>query len=333
MYGLVTFGEIMLRLSPPHGERLFQSNAFSACFGGSEANVAVLAARLGVRSAFVTKVPEGDAGDAALAALAKNGVDPSRSLRGGERLGIYYYENGAGLRPGKCVYDRRHSAFAEALPSEYDFDAILDGADAFFLSGITPALSDGAFKASLAAVRTAKAKGATVYFDLNYRSKLWSEAQAAKRIGELLPSVDVFISNLYQANDVLALGVDVSDESAACVAAAGALFAKYPFRAVALTVRRTFSASRNGFFAVLCDKNGADFSERYETDVVDRVGSGDAFDGALIAALASGEPGKNAVNYAAAAAALKHSVRGAFALLTDAEIRSLADGASARTLR
>ena len=333
MYDLVTFGEIMLRLSPPHGERLFQSGALDSFFGGSEANVAVLGARLGLRSAFVTKVPGGDVGDAALRALAQHGVDVTKSVRGGDRLGIYYYENGAGLRPGRCIYDRAHSAFAGAAASEFDFAAILGDAGALFLSGITPALSDEAFEASLAAVSAAKDAGATVYFDLNYRAKLWSEADAARRIGAILPHVDVFISNLHQANDVLALGADTSREKDACAAVAAALAEKYAFRAVALTVRRTFSAERNGFFAALCDKSGVYFSPDRETQIVDRVGSGDAFSGALIAALARGEGYQSAVNYAAAAAVLKHSVRGDFALISDAEISALAAGETGRTVR
>ena len=333
MYDIVTFGEIMLRLSPPSGKRLFQGDSLDFCFGGSEANVAVLCARLGLRSAFVTKVPEGEIGDAALRSLMCHGVDVSPSLRGGDRLGIYYYENGAGLRPGRCVYDRALSAFAASSAAEYDFGAILDGAGALFLSGITPALSDEAFAACLAAVGAAKERHAAVYFDLNYRSKLWSAQDAAEKFGKLLPSVDVFISNLYQANELFSLGADTADEKDACAAAAKTLIERYGFRAAALTVRRTFSASENGFFAMISDGKNAYFSDNHETLVVDRVGSGDAFSGALISRLAKGEAYESAVNYAAAAAALKHSVKGDFALLSDDEIGSLASGKDRRTLR
>ena len=333
MYNVVTFGEIILRLSPPAGTRLFQTNALTACFGGSEANVAVLCARLGLRAAFATKVPQGELGEAALRSLACYGVDVSPSVRGGDRLGVYYYENGAGFRPGRCVYDRAGSAFAGAKAAEFDFAAILEGADALFLSGITPALSDEAFAACLAAVSEAKKNGAAVYFDLNYRSKLWSESEAAKRVGELLPFVDVFISSLYQASDVLALGADTSAPDEACAAVAAALFERYAFRAVALTVRRTFSADKNGFFAMISDGENAYFSEKYETQIVDRVGSGDAFSGALIAALARGDGYESAARYAAAAAVLKHSVCGDFAIISDDEIRALADGGTGRTVR
>ena len=333
MYKLVTFGEIMLRVSPPFGERLFSGGGAEVCFGGSEANVAALCARLGLSASFVTKVPEGEIGDAALRSLTYHGVDVSSALRGGERLGVYYYENGAGLRPAKCIYDRAHSAFADASALEFDFDAILDGADALFVSGITPALSREAAKACRAAIDSARAKGATVYFDLNYRSKLWSEEEAREALGALLPSVDVLVSNLYQANDILALGADTSDEDGACVAAAKALVGLYGFRSVALTVRRTFSADRNGFFAMLFDGGRAYFSAKRETAVVDRVGSGDAFTAALIAGLSKGRDGQSAVEYAAAAALLKHSIKGDLAALSDAEIRSLAEGGGAMTVR
>ena len=333
MFKLVTFGEIMLRLSPPRGERLFQGGALETCFGGSEANVAALCARLGLRAAYVTKVPDGELGDAALRSLAYHGVDTSASARGGERLGVYYYEHGAGLRPGKCVYDRAHSAFAGAKADEFDFDAILSDANALFLSGITPALSAEARAACLAACEAAKRRGATVYFDLNYRSKLWSEDEARTALGALLPSVDVLISNLYQANDILALGVDTSDEEAACRSAARALVDRCSLRAAALTVRRTFSADRNSFFAMLYDGENAYFSAKHDTAVVDRVGSGDAFSAALIAELAKGRDPQSAVEYAAAAAALAHSVKGDAAILSDAEIRALAEGGEARTVR
>ena len=333
MYKIVTFGEIMLRLSPPRGERLFQGGSLESCFGGSEANVAALCARLGLRASFVTKVPGGELGDAALRELSAHGVDVSGCIRGGDRLGVYYYEHGAGLRASKCVYDRRHSAFAEANASEFDFDAILDGASALFISGITPALSDEAFRACRFALDAAKRRGVTVYLDLNYRSKLWSEADAAAALGELLPSVDVLISNLYQANDVLSLGVDVSDEEKACADAASALFARYALRAAALTVRRTYNAERNGFFAAYFDGENAYFSAKHDTPVVDRVGSGDAFTAALIAGLAKGSDGQDAVEYAAAAAALAHSVKGDIAILTNEEIRALADGGDPRTVR
>ena len=333
MYKLVTFGEIMLRLSAPRGERLFQGASLETCFGGSEANVAALCARLGLCASFVTKVPENELGDAALRSLWLHGVDTSASKRGGERLGAYFYEHGAGLRPGKCVYDRAHSAFAGAGADEFDFDAILSDADALFISGITPALSDEAKKACLAACEAAKRRGATVYFDLNYRTKLWSEDEARRALDALLPSVDVLISNLYQANDVLALGADTSDEEAACRAAAKALAGRYALRAAALTVRRTFSADRNGFFAMLFDGERSFFSRKYDTTVVDRVGSGDAFSAALIAGLAKERDLQSAVDYAAAAAALAHSVKGDAAILSDGEIRALAEGGEARTVR
>ena len=333
MSKLVTFGEIMLRISPENGCRLFQSDRARTCFGGSEANVAALCAHIGLPSSFVTALPHGPLGDAAVAHLRSFGVDTSQIVRGDGRLGAYYYEKGAGARPAQCVYDRAGSAFALSTAQDYDDAAIFDGADAFHLSGITPALSAAMPDVCAALVKAAKERGLFVSFDLNHRARLWSAERCREAVERLLPCVDLFISNVHQANDVFALGADTDDGQSACAAVARAIAERYGKKTVALTVRKTISADVNRFSAALFDGDEAHFSPEYETSIVDRVGSGDAFDGALLAALLGGRGKRYAIGYATAAAVLKHSIEGDAARLTDAEIRSLAEGRDARTLR
>ncbi len=302
----------MLRLSPPGSDRLFQGNFFRYCFGGSEANVAVLCSELGLNSAYVTKLPDNRIGGAAKTELKEYGVDVSRIMTGGGRMGAYYYEKGAGVRPAVCVYDREYSAFSLSKREEYDWKKILDTADAFHFSGITAALSDELAAACLDACKYAKEHGIKVFCDLNYRSKLWSKEKARDVICKILPCVDVFISSVYQAVDIFELDADLSDTDAACIEAAKQLTKQFGFEAVALTVRKTYSASKNGFYGMIYKNGGAYFSRKYETEIVDRVGSGDAFDGALIYSLLNNEPEQRAVDLASAAAVLKHSVEGDF---------------------
>ena len=330
---LVAFGEIMLRLSPAYGERLFQSDTLKTCFGGSEANVAVLCSRLGINAKYVTKLPDNAPGDAVLSELAKHRVDTSDVIRGGGRLGAYYYEKGAGSRPALCVYDRAYSAFSQSKRGEYDWEKLLDGASAFHFSGITPALSDELAAACLEACLTAKRRGVTVFCDLNYRAKLWETEKARDKMRVILPNVDVFISSVYQANELFELGADTENPDEACVYAARELTEAFGFKAVALTVRKTFSADRNGFYGMIYEDGKTYFSKKYETGIVDRVGSGDAFDGALIYSYLTGGDRQNAVEFASAAAVLKHSINGDFCLADADEIKAVASGGSGVTKR
>ena len=333
MSKIVTFGEIMLRISPEMGYRLFQSDTAKTCFGGSEANVAALCAALGVPSSFVTALPSGPLGEAAVRHLRACNVDTSRIVRLDGRLGVYYYEKGAGSRPAQCVYDRAGSVFALSHADDFAADAIFSGASAFHISGITPALSDNMPDICVGLCRAAKERGLTVSFDLNYREKLWSVGECRTAAKRLIPFVDLFISNMYQANEIFELGADTESEKSACVDVARSLTQKYGVKTVAITVRKTFSADRNGFFAMIFDGGEAIFSPEYETEIVDRVGSGDAFDGALLASLAKGADKRTALGYATAAAVLKHSVEGDTAYITDAEIYALAGGGDGRVIR
>lgn len=315
----------MLRLSPAGSDRLFQGNSLRYCFGGSEANVAVLCAELGLDSAYVTKTPDNQIGNAAKTELKKYGVDVSQIMTGDGRMGAYYYEKGAGTRPAVCVYDRAYSAFSLSKREEYDWSKILDKVDAFHFSGITAALSDELAAACLNGCKHAKKHGIKVFCDLNYRSKLWSKEKSRETMCKILPYVDVFVSSVYQAADIFGLDVDLSDTDTACVDLAKRLNETFGFETVAMTVRKTYSADKNGFYGMIYKNGISYFSKKYETEIVDRVGSGDAFDGALIYSVLNNEPEQRAAELASAAAVLKHSVEGDFLIATLKEIEDAVD--------
>lgn len=326
---VVSFGEIMLRLTPPEHERLVQANEFEATYGGAEANVAVSLAILGMDARFVTRLPQNPLGEAALSLLRKYGVDTSCILRGGERLGLYYMERGTDRRPARVVYDRAHSAIATALAEAFDWRRILDGADYFHLTGITPALGDQLITACLDACRTAKEMGVTVSFDPNYRATLWEVDAAAQVMGRLMPCVDVLVTNETQASALFGVdvplneknGEDVTDEGYRILA--GALTEKYDLKAVALTERRTYSAEVNSFCAKLYDGQQLYPSPIYRMNMIDRVGGGDAFAAGLLYAMCEGYAPSDAVEFAAAASCLKHSIKGDVNLSTKDEIEML----------
>jgi 2-dehydro-3-deoxygluconokinase len=338
----VTFGEIMLRLKTPGNERFFQSPAFEATFGGGEANVAVSLANFGLDAAFVTALPDNDVGDAALRELRSFGVDTSLVRRSGERLGIYFLETGANQRPSKVVYDRAGSAIAEARPGDFDWDRIFDGARWFHITGITPALSQSAAELSFEAVEAARAKNVTVSCDFNYRGKLWKYGKSAPEVmTELVRHVDVGIANEEDCQKSLGIESDVDVESGALdIRRYEALSAKvldaYPNLSVmAITLRESKSADRNGWGACLRDESGFHVSRRYEiTDIVDRVGGGDSFASGLIYGLNAFDDRHQAVEFAVAASCLKHSITGDFNRVTAGEVAKLMGGdASGRVQR
>lgn len=330
---VVTFGELMMRLTPPGYQRLIQTKSLEITFGGAEANVAVSLACMGDQAAFVSKLPADDLSQAALNSLRQWGVETDYILRGGSRMGVYYLERGASQRPSKVVYDRAGSAIAQAKAEEFDWDRIFADADWFHLTGITPALSAELADACEAACMTAKKKGLTVSFDPNYRAKLWTVAQAAEAMKRYLPYVDVLITNENQAADLSGVhvpaceisGDDVTDQG--YLALAKQLKERYPnLGYIALTERRTFSAEDNSFCAKLFDGEKLYSSAKYRIDIVDRVGGGDAFAAGLIFALRRGQSTQDAVRFAAAASCLKHSVEGDFNPATVAEVNALAKG-------
>ena len=339
---IATFGEIMLRLKSPGRERLFQSPLLEATFGGGEANVAVSLANYGHHAVFVSALPTGEIGDACLGELRRHNVDTSGILRAPGRIGIYFLETGANQRGSNVVYDRANSAIAEAKPGDFDWPAVFAGVDWFHITGITPALSAGAAALSLEAVQAAKAHGVTVSCDFNYRGKLWKWGKTAPEVmTDLVRHVDVGIANEEDCQKSLGVTVDVDVTSGALdLAKYDALSARmmevFPNLSVmAITLRESQSADRNGWSACLRDAGGFRHSRRYEiTDIVDRVGGGDSFAGGLIHGLLSYEDRQQALEFAVAASCLKHSIEGDVNRVTLAEVTKLMGGdASGRVQR
>ena len=339
---VVTFGEIMLRLKPPGRERLLQSPVFEATFGGAESNVAASLAQFGLDAAFVTVLPEGPIGEAAIGELRRFGVDTRHIRRAGERVGLYFLEAGAAQRPSRVVYDRAGSSLATAGPGDIDWDAALAGANWFHISGITPAVSARAAALSLEAVRRARSLGITVSCDYNYRGNLWKYGKAAPEVmREIVSLVQVGIAN--EEDCQRALGI----ESAADVR--GGALAAAAYRALAervlqqfpslerqvITLRESHGADHNGWSACLLNRTGFLVSRRYDIPgIVDRVGSGDAFAAGLIYGLLTFDDDAKALEFGAAAGCLKHSVPGDFNRVSVAEVETLLKGdASGRVQR
>lgn len=319
---VVTFGEIMLRLTPQGYRRLVQAEAFDATYGGGEANVAVSLANFGLPSTYVTVVPDNSLGQAAVNHLRRFGVDVSRIARGGERLGIYFLEPGVSQRPLEVIYDRKDSAIACVAPGTFDWPDILRGAAWFHCTGITPALSDAAARETLEACRAARAGGLRVSCDLNYREKLWSPEKARRVMGKIVEHVDVLFANLPAVEKMLGVtprgalgaaaagGGPASEE--ACEDVALQLHERYGFSHVAITRRWARSASRHVWSALLYDGRRLYRSTGYEVELVDRVGAGDAFAAGLIYGLIEGLAPDRALEFAVAASCLKHTIPGDF---------------------
>lgn len=329
---VVTFGELMLRLAPNGYYRFFQDDQLQATFGGGEANVAVSLANYGVDASFVTKLPTHAIGQAAVNSLRKYGVDTSKIVRGGDRVGIYFLEKGASQRGSVCIYDRAHSAIREAAPSDFDWDAIFEGVDWFHFTGITPALGQNLVEICRQACKAAKAHGVKISCDLNYRGKLWTREEARAAMTDLCQYVDVCISNEEDAKDVFGIEAENTDiyggklNKEGYKSVAKQLADKFGFEKVAITLRTSISASDNDWAAMLYDGENYCFSKEYHLHIVDRVGGGDSFGGGLIYALLSGKDTQAAVEFAVAASALKHSIEGDYNLVTVSEVEKLAGG-------
>ena len=340
MKRVVTFGEIMLRLAPEGYFRFVQAEKLCATFGGGEANVAVSLANFGVDAVFVSKVPKHEIGQACVNSLRKFGVDTDEILRGGDRLGIYYLEKGASQRPSKVIYDRAGSAISPAAKDEFDWDDILEGADWFHFTGITPALGSNVAEICLEAVKAARAKGITVSCDLNYRNKLWSKEKAGEVMGELCKYVDVCIANEQDADDVFGIKARNTDVTSGKVDHEGykdvakQLAERFGFKKVAITLRGSISANDNNWAGMLYDGNEFCFSRTYPVHIVDRVGGGDSFGSGLIYACLEGYTSQEAIEFAVAASCLKHSIEGDYNMVSVDEVKKLAGGdASGRVQR
>ena len=331
---VVTFGEIMLRLAPEGYLRFTQAEKFGAVYGGGEANVSVSLANYGIDSAFVTKLPKHEIGQAAVNSLRKFGVDTSMIVRGGERVGIYYNEKGASQRPSKVIYDRAYSAISMAQPTDFDWNKIFDGVDWFHFTGITPALNPTVAGICLDACRAAKEKGVMISCDLNFRKKLWSREEAQKTMTELCKYVDVCISNEEDAHDVFGIDAENTDIHGGKLnhdgykSVAKQLADKFGFKRVAITLRSSISANDNDWAALLynVETNEYCFSKSYHMHIVDRVGGGDSFGGGLIYATLMGYNTQDAVEFAVAASCLKHTIEGDFNMVSVDEVKALAGG-------
>ncbi|MBO6052339.1 MAG: sugar kinase [Clostridia bacterium] len=334
----VCFGEILLRLSPPGATRVVQAESFDAVYGGAETNVAVALAGFGDPSAVVTRLPEHEVGQACLNAVRRWGPDVSRILRGSGRMGIYFLEKGASLRPSKVIYDRAGSAFALSSPGMYDWEALLADAEFFFFTGITPALSETLPSVTADALAVCRKRGIPVFCDVNYRPTLWPADRAGEVMRSLARGIDTLIVNEEHAALLFGVSADSSeggtptpdegeDDSARLTEIAARLSEEYGIRRVALTLRRSESSEINTVSGVLYENGTLYRSRPYRVPIVDRIGGGDAFSAGLIHGARMGwDPGKT-VEFASAANALKHSVHGDALIASAAEVGRLADSA------
>lgn len=337
MSKVVTFGEIMLRLATPEHLRFRQARSFNATFGGGEANVAVSLANYGIDVDYVTRLPQNDLGAACAAELRSFGVGTSNIVYGGERLGIYYLETGAVARPSKVVYDRAHSSAATVERGMIDWEQVLAGADWFHWTGITPAISASAAEVCLDACRAANSLGVKVSCDLNYRKNLWKYGKtAAEVMPALVECCDVILGNEVDAEKVFGIkpeGFDAAStqgevDAAAFRSVCSQLMARFPrAKKVVITLRGSINADHNTWGGVLFDGETLYRSPRYDiTDIVDRVGGGDSFMGGLIYGLLTYDDDQRALNFAAAASALKHTIYGDFNMVSVAEVENLMKG-------
>lgn len=333
MKKIVTFGELMIRLSPKGNLRLFQESEFNATFGGAEANVAVSLSNFRENVFYVTKLPNQAVGQAGIDSLRQLGVNTSFVARGGERVGIYYMEKGASQRASVCIYDRGGSAFQQSVMSDYNWDIIFEDADWFHFTGITPALGSNLVDICERACQEAKKRNVTISCDLNFRSKLWTSEEAQKAMSKLCNYVDVCIANEEDAKNVFGITMEHSDVTAGVIKkddyakVARVLKEQFEFKLVAITLRTSHSATVNDWAAMVYDGTQSFFSKEYHIDyIVDRVGSGDSFGAGLIYALRKGWDCQATVDFATAASALKHSIEGDYNRVSVEEVLKLMNG-------
>ncbi len=337
---VVCFGEIMMRLNPEGYKRFVQASAFEASYAGGEANVAVSLANYGIPASYVTKVPAHEIGQCAVNELRRFGVDTESIVRGGPRLGIYFCEKGASQRGSKVIYDRAGSSIALAKREDFDWGKILEGADWFHFTGITPALGGELPEICLDALKMARARGIRVSCDLNYRKKLWSRERAGEVMAQLMPYVDVIIANEEDAADVFGIRAEGTDVNAGVInregyiSVARQLSERFGAKRVAITLRGSISASENDWAGMLYENGQAYFSRQYRIHIVDRVGGGDSFGGGLIYASLKDLDPQASIEFAVAASCLKQSIELDFNHVSVEEVLALAGGnASGRVQR
>ncbi len=328
---VVTFGELLLRLAAPGYTKLFQKDSLDATFCGGEANVAVSLSIFGVDSVFITKLPNSDVGYAAAHSLDYFNVDTSRIVYGDGRMGLYYLEKGASQRPSKVIYDRAYSSIAMAKRNDFDWDSIFQGADWFHWTGINPALSDELALICEDACKVAKAKGVTVSCDLNYRGKLWTPERAREVMRSLMKYVDVCICNEEDAEKSLGIksaGTNVETgelNDAGYIHTAEMIYNHYGCKYIATTLRKSYSASYNGWRAMLYDAEALEsyFSREYDIQIVDRVGGGDSFGAGLIYAMGTRMECQDVIEFATASSCLKQTIEGDFNRSTVSDVKAL----------
>jgi sugar kinases, ribokinase family len=330
MMKVLSFGEILLRLASPGYTKLFQKDSLEATFCGGEANVAVSLANFGVQSEFLTVVPDNDIGHASLNALCYFGVDTSKAFFKNGRMGLYYLEKGASQRPSRVIYDRVFSSIALAEPTDFDWDKLFDGVSWFHWTGINPALSDNMVQICERACKKAKEKGITISCDLNFRKNLWSSEKAQKVMSNLVQYVDVCIANEEDADKVLGIKAPNNNVESGKLNKSGYEYVakeickRFGCKKVAITLRESINASHNGWSGMIYDATGvARYSAHYNMDIVDRVGGGDSFTGAMIYSLITGKNDKDAIEFAVAASCLKHSIEGDFNRVTVSDVENL----------
>ena len=335
---LVTFGEAMVRLTPPAFQRLEQARSFDAYVGGGELNVAVAAARLGIASRWVSRLPDNALGHMIANRAREQGVDAHIEWTADDRAGLYFAELGAAPRATSVLYDRAASAMSRVTPGSIDWASVFSGARWFHVSGITPALSESAAKVTTEALIAAKEAGLAVSYDLNYRSKLWS-AEKARAVQEpLMQHVDVLMTTEEDTRVVFGIGAEVKDgyehvDAESYAQVARALEKRFGFRAVAVTLRENPRVLLNSWSAIVAAEGKIHRAPRYEVEVVDRIGAGDAFSAGLIVSRLENHGWEDAVRFATATSALKHSIPGDFCLVTRGEVEQLLRGASLRVSR
>jgi len=341
MAKIITLGEIMLRLSAPDKQRFVQAKHFDVVYGGGEANVATSLALFGHESYYVSKVPDNAIGQSAINHLRQFGVHTDHMVKGAGRMGIYYLENGVSMRPSQVIYDRENSAISQPDINDFDFDAIFKDALWFHWSGITPALSDKASAIILKACKVAKDHGVTISVDLNYRKKLWTTKQAQSVMQPLMEYVDVCIGNEEDAKNILGYAHKSSDVTKGKLASEEyettlkQMIKDYNFKFAVTTLRESLSATHNKWRAIMHDGQKSYHSNTYDiTPIVDRIGGGDSFAAGLIYGLISKKSNEEALNFATAASALKHTIPGDQNLVSLNEVETLLAGdASGRVQR
>lgn len=324
MKKIVCFGEIMMRLNPLNKERFIQADNFAISYSGAEANVCASLANYFEDSSqiyFVSKVPANELGKSSIKTLRSQNINTEYVVQGGQRLGLYFLEEGASQRPSKVIYDRKNSSFAESSISDYDWDKIFEDCSWFHFSGITPALSENLAEICKIACKKAKEKNIKISCDLNYRKKLWTTEKANSVMSDLFEFVDVCIANEEDVQNVF--GLQGSYEELA-----QKIIQKFSCKLVAFTLRESFSADKNIWSSLLFSKTESFKSKKYEIQIVDRVGAGDSFSGALIYALLNDYSNQNSLEFATAASCLKHSIHGDFNQVTVDEVLSLMKGNS-----